>query len=229
MVLTRRIRFLINTFTLADHLFSSYNLYVWLRRNIIKRHRMLVALCAWRVKNVPQRTPRPQKHPDWIGWLPLGWQQTSNCVQSLTALSRSSYEQRAQGRDNYLELNVFQGWKLVKGSLSLYWRTLHVTVPFHTYFRFPPFWPSVFNRLLTDVRWWKTLLCSCWRHYIKILTFVYVNHRRSLSPFLFRNCWTTTVWSLAQLYINTSSGYGNSGCSWSESPSGLSENNNTAW
>ena len=52
------------------------------------------------------------------------------------------------------------------------------------------------------------------RHYIKILTFVYVNHRRSLSrlsPFLFRNCWTTTVLSLAQLYISTSSGYGNSG------------------
>ena len=31
------------------------------------------------------------------------------------------------------------------------------------------------------------------RHYIKILTFVYVDHRRSLSPFLFRNCWITTV------------------------------------
>lgn len=31
------------------------------------------------------------------------------------------------------------------------------------------------------------------RHYTKILTFVYVNHRRSLSPFLFRNCWITTV------------------------------------
>ena len=183
-----------------------------------------MALCAWKVQNVAQRTPRPEKHPDWICWPPLGWQQTSNGVQSLTVLWRNSNEQRAQGRDSYLELKVFveNQWRALSPLIEERFMSLFISHLFHISeivefletkfllsFGFQPTF-HCFERLMNPD---ETLFFALVKRHMKILTFVYLNHRRSLNPFLFRNYWTITVWSLAQLYISTSSGYGNSSCS----------------